>query len=47
MRPTSGHLPRVQQRLVEAWAEIHYAELAADWQLLQAGRAPSRIEPLR
>lgn len=42
-----GHLPRVQQRLVEAWAEIHHAELAADWRLLQAGRAPFRIEPLR
>ena len=43
----AGHLPRVQRRPVEAWAEIHYAELAADWKLLQAGRVPLRIEPLR
>ena len=42
-----GDLPRAQRRLVEAWAEIHHAELATDWQLLQAGRAPLRIEPLR
>lgn len=42
-----GHLPRAQQRLVEAWAEIHREELATDWQLLQAGRAPLRIAPLR
>jgi len=32
---------------VEAWAEIHHAELAADWQRLQTGRAPLRIPPLR
>lgn len=42
-----GHLPRVQQRLVEAWAEIHRAELATDWKRLQAGRKPFKIEPLR
>ena len=42
-----GHLPRTQQRLVEAWAEIHRVELAADWKRLQAGRAPLKIEPLR
>ena len=42
-----GHLPRTQRRLVEAWAEIHRAELAADWERLQAGRPPLRIEPLR
>ena len=42
-----GHLPRTQQRLVEAWAEIHRVELAADWNRLQAGRAPLKIQPLR
>src|SRR6266545_3265558 len=26
-----GELPRTQQRLVEAWAEIHHAELLEDW----------------
>jgi hypothetical protein len=43
----AGSLPRRQQRLVEAWAELHSAELMADWNLLQAGRIPAPIEPLR
>ncbi len=42
-----GDFPRPQRRLVEAWAEIHQAELDQDWQRLQAGLAPVRIEPLR
>ena len=41
-----GSLPRTQQRLVEAWAEIHKAELLADWERLQAGKPPLKIEPL-
>jgi len=36
-----------QQRLVEAWAEIHRTELLDDWQRLQAGKPPLKIEPLR
>lgn len=43
----SGSLPRRQERLVEAWAELHEGELRADWERLQAGRAPLPIEPLR
>lgn len=43
----SGSLPRRQQRLVEAWAELHRAELIVDWERLQAGRLPIPIEPLR
>ena len=43
----AGSLPRRQQRLVEAWAELHQQELRNDWQLLQAGRSPAPIEPLR
>ena len=43
----AGSLPRPQQRLVEAWAEIHLRELREDWALLQAGRPPIKIEPLR
>ena len=43
----AGSLPRRQQRLVEAWAEIHQAELLAAWGRLQAGRPPGKIEPLR
>jgi uncharacterized protein DUF4160 len=42
-----GSLPRTQQRLVEAWAEIHYEELLDDWRRLQTGQAPLKIEPLR
>jgi len=42
----AGSLPRRQQRLVEAWAELHEDELLVDWQLLQAGRVPLPIAPL-
>jgi len=42
-----GELPQRQRRLVEAWAEIHKAELFEDWQRLQAGRPPFKIDPLR
>jgi len=42
----SGGLPQRQQRLVEAWAEIHQDELLADWRLLEEGRRPAPIEPL-
>ena len=43
----AGELPRRQQRMVEAWAEIHRRELLEDWSRLQAGRSPVKIEPLR
>ena len=43
----AGSLPRRQQRLVEAWAELHQAELSANWQRLEVGKKPSSIEPLR
>jgi Domain of unknown function (DUF4160) len=43
----AGALPRRQHRLVEAWAELHQAELLADWQRLQEGRKPQPIEPLK
>lgn len=43
----AGSLPRRQQRLVEAWAELHQEELAENWALLQDGRPPHKIEPLR
>jgi len=42
----AGSLPRRQRRLVEAWAELHVAELLADWERLQAGQAPLPIAPL-
>jgi Domain of unknown function (DUF4160) len=42
----AGSLPQRQQRLVEAWAELHQEELASDWALLQNGKRPAPIEPL-
>ena len=42
----AGSLPRRQCRLVETWAVLHQTELAADWQLLQAGEPPFPIDPL-
>jgi uncharacterized protein DUF4160 len=43
----AGSLPKRQRRLVEAWAELHQAELAADWEQLQQGKSPQAIEPLK
>ena len=43
----AGSLPRRQQRLVEAWAELHQHELLNDWELLQAGQIPVPINPLK
>jgi len=43
----AGSLPKRQQRLVEAWAELHQNELLADWKRLQAGHAPLPIDPLK
>jgi hypothetical protein len=42
-----GELPQRHRRLVEAWAELHQPELLAAWELLQRGRPPGKIEPLR
>ena len=42
----AGTLPRRQQRLVEAWAELHVDELKNAWELLQSGRKPIPIKPL-
>ena len=36
-----------QHRLVEAWAELHQRELLTDWERLQSGRVPFRIDPLQ
>jgi hypothetical protein len=42
-----GSLPKRQQRLVEAWAELHQTELLTDWDRLQSGQKPVPIDPLR
>lgn len=43
----AGALPLRQQRLVEAWAELHQGELLADWQCLEWGQGPVPIVPLQ
>ena len=43
----AGQLPRRQHRLVEAWAELHQRELLADWERLQSGQIPFKIDPLQ
>ena len=40
-------LPRKQEKLILAWAELHKDELLADWQLLMNGEQPFKIEPIR
>ena len=42
----AGYLPQRQQRLVEAWAELHQDELETDWRQLIDGRAAVPIKPL-
>ena len=43
----SGELPKRQQRLIEAWAELHQDALLEDWRRLQAGQLPQPIAPLQ
>ena len=43
----SGTLPRRQQRLVEAWGELHQDELLENWERLQDGQLSYKIAPLR
>lgn len=43
----SGSIPSKQQRLIEAWAEIHQEELQTAWKSLDAGKRPDPIQPLR
>jgi Domain of unknown function (DUF4160) len=43
----AGSLPRQQKRFVDAWAELHRQELLANWERLQEGRLPAKIEPLK
>ena len=40
-------LPRRQERLVLAWAELVQQELLANWETLQDGRPPIKIDPLK
>jgi hypothetical protein len=42
-----GSISQRQQRLVEAWAELHQEKLLAAWDMLRSGKKPARVEPLR
>lgn len=42
----AGSMPRRQQRLVEAWAELHEDELLTAWHSLQSGEPATAIAPL-
>ncbi len=47
LQSIGGSLPLRQQRLVEAWAELHQGEILDNWHRLQDGRYPFKIAPLR
>ncbi len=40
-------LPRKQEKLVLAWAELHREALLADWDLVMKGEQPFSIPPLQ
>jgi len=42
----SGTLPRTQQQLVEAWAELHQGELLENRERLRSGQLPYAVAPL-
>lgn len=43
----NGDMPRRQDRLIAAWAEIHQEDLRANWELAESGVNPVSIDPLR
>lgn len=42
-----GHLPRKQDKLVQAWIALHQDELEANWEILHSEGEAFRIDPLR
>jgi hypothetical protein len=42
-----GSIPKSKIKLVEAWLEIHYDDLKANWKLLSNGEEYFKIEPLK
>ena len=42
-----GAIPKPKMKLLEAWMEIHYDDLEANWKLLSNGEQFFRIEPLK
>lgn len=43
----NGDMPSRQRKMIQAWIEIHRAELLADWTLCQNKERPFKIKPLR
>ena len=43
----AGVMPRKQQNLIVAWAELHQEELLENWELASQQLPPRRIEGLR
>ena len=41
-----GGLPVVAVRLVKRWAKLHHTELRDNWTLVEAGKPPTKIQPL-
>ena len=46
-RILEGKIPKIKQKLVDAWMEIHREELMADWQLAVSGDTVFKIDPLK
>ena len=44
---TDGDMPRKQQKLIAAWAELHHDELLANWELAINEQPLYKIAPLR
>ena len=42
-----GFLSPRHLRFIQAWIEIHAAELMANWNLCQKGEEPFKIDPLK
>jgi Domain of unknown function (DUF4160) len=43
----AGVMPRRQQNLVIAWAELHYEELLGNWQAIEKEEMLSKISGLK
>lgn len=43
----AGDIPRTKAMLIQAWIEIHRAELTANWNLAVRGQVLRRVAPLR
>jgi hypothetical protein len=46
LRVYAGRLPRRAHNLVMEWADLHRAELLADWERAGSGEPLANIEPL-